>query len=363
MKTNLKKKIILGIETSCDDTAISIVDSKRNILSNVVVNQNNYHKKYGGIVPEIAARAHMNFINKALEESLNKAKKKITDIDLICATGGPGLIGGLIVGTIFAKTLSWTLKKPYIAVNHLEGHALTERLVSNINYPYLLLLVSGGHTQLIAVKGFGKYKRISTTLDDAAGETFDKGAKILELCQPGGPEIEKYGSKGNENAFKLPRPMYKSNNPNFSFSGLKTAFTKVVNKTNLEDNKHHLAASLQSAISDCIVDRTRLGINIFRNTVSKHGIKLVVAGGVASNLKIRKELKNLTYKEKIDFFAPPLNLCTDNGAMIAWAGFEKFNNVGESSLDFKPRPRWPLDPEAYKLNPTMKRVGKKGIKA
>ncbi len=363
MKTNCKKMIVLGIETSCDDTAISIIDSERNILSNVVVNQDSYHKKFGGIVPEIAARAHMNIINQALEESLNKAKKKINDLDLICATGGPGLIGGLIVGTIFAKTLSWTLKKPYIAVNHLEGHALTARLVYNINYPYLLLLVSGGHTQLIAVKAFGKYKRISTTLDDAAGETFDKGAKILELSQPGGPEIEKYSMKGNEKAFKLPRPMYKSRNPNFSFSGLKTAFSKVVNKTIIQENKYDLAASLQSAISDCIIDRTKLGINIFREMVSKQKVKLVVAGGVASNFKIRNDLKKLTCYEKIDFYAPPLDLCTDNGAMIAWAGFEKFNKFGESSLEFKPRPRWPLDPEAFKLNPTMKRVGKKGIKA
>ncbi len=360
----MKKTIILGIETSCDDTGIAVVDSERNILSNIVINQNNYHKEYGGIVPEIAARAHMNFMNIALKKSLSIANKKLSDIDIFCATGGPGLIGGLIVGTTFAKTLSWSLKKPYIAVNHLEGHALTARLVNNINYPYLLLLVSGGHTQLIIVKKFGNYQRISTTLDDAAGETFDKGAKMLNLLLPGGPEIERYSFHGDEKFFKLPRPMFKSKNPNFSFSGLKTAFSKYINRENLRNNKQHLAASLQLAISDCIIDRTKLGINVFRNSISKKSnIKLVVAGGVASNSKIITELKKLCLKEEIDFFFPPLNLCTDNGAIIAWAGFERYVNCGESNLNFKPRPRWPLDPEAFKTHPTMKRVGKKGIKA
>ena len=364
MKKIHEKKYILGIETSCDDTAIAIVDSERKILSNIVINQNNYHKEYGGIVPEIAARAHLTFIKTALEKSLKKSKKSLNDIDLICATAGPGLIGGLIIGTTFAKTLSWSLKKPYVAVNHLEGHALTARLDSNIPYPYLLLLVSGGHTQLIVVKKCGVYERISTTLDDAVGETFDKGAKMLELSFPGGPEIENCGKKGNEQAFKLPRPMIKSSNPNFSFSGLKTAFSKLVSKTDIKNNKNDLAASFEKAITDCIIDRTRLGIKLFRKmSLKSEKTRLVVAGGVASNSKIRQELKELTTNENVDFYAPPLNLCTDNGAMIAWAGFERFKKYGPSNLNFKPKPRWPLDPEAFKNNPTMKRIGKKGIKA
>ena len=358
----MKKKIILGIETSCDDTSIAVVDSDQNILSNIVVNQNNYHQQFGGIVPEIAARAHLHLIDTTLKKSLQKAGVELSDIDIFCATGGPGLIGGLIVGTTFAKTLSWSLKKPYVAVNHLEGHALTARLITNIEYPYLLLLVSGGHTQLLAVENVGKYQRISTTLDDAAGETFDKAAKMLNLPIPGGPEIEKYSLNGNEKLFVLPRPMLKSKNPNFSFSGLKTAFSKYINKNNVDDYRNDLAASLQLAISDCIVDRTKLAIKIFQNNVSKN-VTLIVAGGVAANLKIRAELKKLCTKESIDFFAPPLYLCTDNGAMIAWAGFEKFMNYGASDFNFKPRPRWPLDPEAFKLYPTMKRVGKKGIKS
>ncbi len=364
MKQMHEKNYILGIETSCDDTAIAIVDSERKILSNIVINQNNYHKQFGGIVPEIAARAHLNFISKALEKSLKKSKKKLNDIDLICATAGPGLIGGLIVGTTFAKTLSWSLKKPYVAVNHLEGHALTARLQSNIPYPYLLLLVSGGHTQLIVVKNCGDYQRISTTLDDAVGETFDKGAKMLALPFPGGPEIEKCGKKGNDKSFELPRPMIKSSNPNFSFSGLKTAFSKLVSNTDVKKNRNDLAASLEKAITDCIIDRTKFGIKLFKKmNLKTQKIRLVVAGGVASNSKIRTELKRLTSNEDIDFFAPPLDLCTDNGAMIAWAGFERFKKFGPSNLNFKTKPRWPLDPDAFKNNPTMKKIGKKGVKA
>ena len=364
MKKNDKKKFILGIETSCDDTAIAIVDSEKNILSNIVFNQNEKNNKFGGIVPEVAARAHMNLISQVLKKSLDKAKKNIKDIDIICATGGPGLIGGLLIGTTFAKTLSWSLKKPYVAVNHLEGHALTARLVYNIDYPFLLLLISGGHTQLIVVKKYGVYKRISTTLDDAAGETFDKAAKMLNLEQPGGAKIEEISNNGDEYAFKLPRPLYKSKNPNFSFSGLKTAFSRLVNKVEINNNKSDLAASFQSAINDCILDRTILGIKIFKNMILKNeNLRLVVAGGVASNKKIRQSLKTLTTEHKIEFYAPPINLCTDNGAMIAWAGYEKFLANGPSRLNFKARPRWPLDPETYKTNPVMKKIGKKGAKA
>ena len=362
---NNKTKIILGIETSCDDTAIAVVNSERKILSNIVINQNSEHIQHGGIVPEIAARAHLKLLEYALERALKKANKSLNEIDLICATGGPGLIGGLIVGTTFAKTLSLTLNKPYISVNHLEGHALTTRLINNISYPYLLLLVSGGHTQLLGVIAYGEYKRISTTLDDAAGETFDKGAKMLGLKHPGGPEIEKYSLKGDENSYIFPKPMYKSKNPNFSFSGLKTAFSRTISRiNNIEKEKSNLAASLQFTISECILDRTKSALNIFKKMISNDkNIQLVVAGGVAANTKIRQELLEFSKQENIEFFAPPINLCTDNGAMIAWAGYEKFINLGSSKLDFKPRPRWPLDPTAHLLNPTMKIVGKKGIKS
>ena len=357
-------KNILGIETSCDDTAVGIVTSKRNILSNIVINQNSNLSKYGGIVPEIAARDHLSNIDYAIDEALEYSKLKLKDIDLIAATGGPGLIGGVIVGTVFAKSLAMSLNKPYVAVNHLEGHALTARLTNNIKYPYLLLLVSGGHTQIIAVLKYGQYIRLSSTLDDAAGETFDKAAKILGIGFPGGPMIEKMAIDGDHNKFDLPKPMYKSKNPNFSFSGLKTAFNQAVIRSKLSENvTNDLSASLQKSISDCLIDRTHLGIKNYKKIINKKSIvQLVVSGGVASNLYIRKALEKLSLETNSIFFAPPLELCTDNGAMIAWAGYEKYNNEGESDLNFKPRPRWPLDPDAHIKNPIHSKIGKSGVK-
>ena len=363
MTSHQKVKYVLGIETSCDDTAIGIIDSSKNIKANIVINQNNYHKEFGGIVPEIAARAHLDFIDIALRKALIKAKIKLDEIDLFCSTGGPGLIGGLIVGNTFCKTLAWSLQKPFLAINHLEGHALTARLLYDLNYPFLLLLVSGGHTQLIAVLNYGEYIRISTTLDDSAGETFDKAAKIMGLGQPGGPLIEKLSKEGDENYFKFPRPLYKSKNPNFSFSGLKTAFSKTVNNLDININKHDLAASLQKIISDCLVDRTKLAIKIYKQLIKSNKVSLVLAGGVAANKKIRANLKNLSNQEDIKFYVPTLELCTDNGPMIAWAGFERYNHKQDTMFNFKPRPRWPLDPLAYQNKPTMRLVGKKGVKA
>ena len=356
---------ILGIETSCDDTAIGIVRSDKKILSNVVINQNSNLSKYGGIVPEIAARDHLYNIDYAIKEALEKARLQIENIDLVTATGGPGLIGGVIVGTVFAKSLAMSLEKPYVAVNHLEGHALTARLSENVSYPYLLLLVSGGHTQIIAVLGYGNYKRISSTLDDAAGETFDKAAKILGIGFPGGPMIEKRAMNGNLYSYKLPRPLYKSKNPNFSFSGLKTAFNQIVAKNDLnEEIICDLSASLQKSISDCLVDRTKTAIKLFQNMLEKNSnVKIVVAGGVASNKFICSELQKLCLDNDASFFAPPIELCTDNGAMIAWAGYEKYNYEGSTNLEFKPRPRWPLDPDAHYTNPIQKTVGKGGVKA
>ena len=356
---------ILGIETSCDDTAIGVVTSKKDILSNVVINQNSNLNNYGGVVPEIAARDHLSNLDHAINRALEESKLNLRDINLIAATGGPGLIGGVIVGTVFAKSLAMSLEKPYVAVNHLEGHALTARLTDNIEYPYLLLLVSGGHTQIIAVIEYGKYIRISSTLDDAAGETFDKAAKILGIGFPGGPMIEKMSKDGDPKSFYLPRPMHKSKNPNFSFSGLKTAFNQIAMKNKL--NKKiisDLSASIQKSITDCLIDRTRLGITKFKEILGNmSNIQLVVSGGVAANLHIREELKKLCLETDSTFFAPPLNLCTDNGAMIAWAGYEKYNNEGESNLNFKPRPRWPLDPNAHLINPIHQNIGKSGAKA
>ncbi len=363
MLSHQKVRYILGIETSCDDTAIGIIDSSRNIKSNIVINQNNYHKEFGGIVPEIAARTHLEFIDLALKKALDIAEINLEEIDLYSSTAGPGLIGGLIVGTTFCKTLAWSLNKPYVATNHLEGHALTARLLYDLNYPFLLLLVSGGHTQLIAVLNYGQYKRISTTLDDAVGETFDKGAKMLGLGYPGGPIIEELSKRGNENSYNFPRPMLNSKNPNFSFSGLKTSFSRKIKFVDLDKEKYNLAASLQKCISDCLLNRTELAIKIFKKIVKNEKINLVVAGGVAANKKIKNELNKLTESKDINFYAPPNEFCTDNGPMIAWAGFENYNHFGKSMFSFKPRPRWPLDLEAHKTLPTMRLVGKKGIKA
>ena len=362
-KTN--QKIIMGIETSCDDTAVAIINSNKEILSNVVINQNSNLSKYGGIVPEVAARDHLTNIEYAVKEALIASELKINDINLISATGGPGLIGGVIVGTVFGKSLAMSLDVPYIAVNHLEGHALTARLTNNIKYPYLLLLVSGGHTQIIAVLKYGKYIRLSSTLDDAAGETFDKAAKILNIGFPGGPQIEKMAEGGDPNSFKLPRPMYKSKNPNFSFSGLKTSFSQTVLRNQLTSTLiQDLSASLQKTISDCLVDRTKIALINFQKIInSNSNIQLVVAGGVASNKYIRHELEKLAGASNANFIAPPIHLCTDNGAMIAWAGYEKYNFEGETDLNFQPRPRWPLDPDAHSNNPIFKTVGKKGVKA
>ncbi len=362
-KSNYKN--ILGVETSCDDTAIGIVTSEKNILSNIVINQNSNLNKYGGVVPEVAARDHLSNIDYAFQAALDEAKLELNDIDLITATGGPGLIGGVIVGTVFAKSLAMSLDRPYVAVNHLEGHALTARLTNNIKYPFLLLLVSGGHTQIIAVLEYGKYVRISSTLDDAAGETFDKAAKILDIGFPGGPIIEKMAIDGDPKSFDLPKPMYKSKNPNFSFSGLKTAFNQSVSSNKLSKTViRNLCASLQKSISDCLVDRTKFAISEFTKMINnKSNVQLVVAGGVASNLYIRQELKRLSLEANAIFFAPPFDLCTDNGAMIAWAGYEKYNHEGETNLDFKPRPRWPLDPQAHYVNPLQSKIGKSGVKA
>lgn len=337
MKSN-NPKLILGIETSCDETAASVVSEDRQILSNVVFSQFEAHKNFGGVVPEIAARSHLEQIDTVVRQAMSKANIEFSDLSGIAATCGPGLIGGVLVGAVTAKAIAAFYKKPFVAVNHLEGHALTVRLTNNIPFPYLLLLASGGHTQLLFVKGVGDYTELGGTIDDAAGEAFDKVAKLLDLGYPGGPAVETAAEKGDPKAYKFPRSLCQKPGCNFSFSGLKTAVLREVEKKNelTDQDKFDMAASFQQAVVDIIINRCSNALEMQQSPY------LVVAGGVAANKGIREGLKNLAQKKDIKFVAPPLDLCTDNGAMIAWAGMEKLLLGCEDPLDFLPRPRWPL---------------------
>ncbi|MFK8039915.1 MAG: tRNA (adenosine(37)-N6)-threonylcarbamoyltransferase complex transferase subunit TsaD [Rickettsiaceae bacterium] len=344
---NKKDQYILGIESSCDDTAVAVLDKDCNILSNIVLSQHNCHKIFKGIVPELAARAHIDNINAVTKKALNQAKVSIEDINIIAATSGPGLIGGLIVGLIFAKTLASVLQKPFIAVNHLEGHALTAKLTNGIQYPYLLLLISGGHCQFVIIQELGKYKVIGQTLDDALGEAFDKVAKMLDLDFPGGPEIEKYAKNGDENKYILPKPMKDSGDCNMSFSGLKTAIMLLIKEKgslSLQD-KYDIAASFQKTVAEILIIKIRFAISVYQITNSNRSYKknIVVSGGVASNSYLRGIIaKNLA---EIDYnlVCPPSNLCTDNAAMIAYTGLQRFNAGIRTNLDFAPKARWSLD--------------------
>jgi N6-L-threonylcarbamoyladenine synthase len=341
------KMLILGIETSCDETAAAIVDSDRRILSNVVHSQIAAHTPYGGVVPEIAARAHLDYLDAVIGRALTDAGVTLNDIDAIAATGGPGLIGGVIVGIMTAKAIAASAGKRFVAVNHLEAHALTARLTAPADrplaFPYLLLLVSGGHCQLLDVEGVGRYRRLGTTIDDAAGEAFDKAAAMLGLGFPGGPALEKAAANGDPKRFPLPRPMLGRPNADFSFSGLKTALRQAITSTTLDDQaKADLAASFQAAITDALVDRTGRAIAMFEN---RHGSgrPLVLAGGVAANRSIRTALAALAERRGMQLAVPPIGLCTDNAAMVAWAGIERLAIGPADDLDFAPRPRWPLD--------------------
>jgi tRNA N6-adenosine threonylcarbamoyltransferase len=346
---------ILGIETSCDETAAAVVsDEPPFIRSNVVFSQIAEHRPYGGIVPEIAARAHLDHLNPVIERALAEAKLGFGELDGVAATGGPGLIGGVIVGIMEAKAIALARNLPFIAVNHLEGHALSVRLIAPVDFPYLLLLVSGGHCQLLIVEGVGRYSRLGTTIDDAAGEAFDKGAKLLGLGYPGGPAIERAAAKGDPARFPLPRPMAGRAGCDFSFSGLKTALRLATARRAGEGaldarDAADLAAALQAAIIESLVDRTRHAAAIFKD---RHptGQTLVVAGGVAANTSLRSRLDALAAETGLDFVAPPAWLCTDNGAMIGWAGLERLKLGLTDALDFAPRPRWPLDPDAVRLH-------------
>jgi N6-L-threonylcarbamoyladenine synthase len=341
--------LVLGIETSCDETAAAVVsDGAPYIRSNVVFSQIAEHRPYGGIVPEVAARAHLTHLDPVIERALEEAGIGFDELDAVVATGGPGLIGGVIVGVTEAKAIALARGLPFVAVNHLEGHALSARLVAPVEFPFLLLLVSGGHCQLQIVEGIGRYRRLGTTIDDAAGEAFDKGAKLLGLGYPGGPAIERAAAAGQAKNVPLPRPMVGREGCDFSFSGLKTALRVAVEKRGgalSPADQADLAASLQESIVVSLADRTSRAIALFRER-HPEGKTLVVAGGVAANTALRRRLTDLAARAGLDFVAPPLSLCTDNGAMIAWAGLERLKAGHVDALDFAPRPRWPLDPNA-----------------
>jgi len=349
--------IVLGIETSCDETAAAVISDAagpgQRILSNIVLSQEDAHRPYGGIVPEIAAREHLTHIDRLIDEALKTAGLGFNDLDGIAATGGPGLIGGVIVGIMSAKAIALVHDLPFMAVNHLEGHALTVRLTDDTPFPYLLLLVSGGHCQLLSVDGVGAYRRLGTTLDDALGEAFDKTAKMLGLGYPGGPMVEARAETGDAGRFDLPRPMIGRPNCLFSFSGLKTAVKKQIETIGEENmtlrDVDDLCASFQQAAADVVADRCKNALKMFRQHHDQHhdqGDTLVVAGGVAANKALRERLAELALSENITLAVPPASLCTDNAAMIGWAGLERLRLGLTDDLDFKPRPRWPLDPDA-----------------
>jgi N6-L-threonylcarbamoyladenine synthase len=332
--------ISIGIETSCDETSVGIVNDLGEILAHVTYSQFQEHKEFGGVVPEIAARAHLEKIEAITQECLLKINPQ--DISCVCATAGPGLIGGVVVGAMVAKSLSFALGKPYVAVNHLEGHALTVRLCENVVFPYLLLLASGGHTQILIVRGVGDYEILGSTIDDAIGETFDKTAKILGFEYPGGPMIEKLALNGDERAFAFTKPLYKKPGCNFSLSGLKTAMKNTIQTKEKWESQalYDLCASFQKTICDVIEDRLS---NALKMAQSQDIKTIVVSGGVAANKMIRSKIQGLADTHNLAFIAPPLSLCTDNGAMIAWAGLERFRLGLTDSLNTPMRPRWPLE--------------------
>jgi N6-L-threonylcarbamoyladenine synthase len=341
--------MILGIETTCDETGAAVVewteDAKGRILSNIVLSQIGEHAAFGGVVPEIAARAHVEALDRIIAKAMGEADVTFRKLDGIAAAAGPGLIGGVIVGLTMAKAIALTHDKPLIAVNHLEAHALTARLTDGTPFPYCLFLASGGHTQVLGVRGVGDYLRLGGTVDDAIGEAFDKTAKLLGLGYPGGPLVEKEATRGDPTRFRLPRPMAGRHDANFSLSGLKTALRLEAEKiAPLSDQDvADLCASFQQAVVDMVMDRLRLGLKLFREQVGMLPAALVCAGGVAANQAIRKVLHRLAFEIGTTLVAPPPALCTDNGAMIAWAGAERLALRLTDPLDFAPRARWPLD--------------------
>ena len=345
-----KKPIILGIETSCDETAASIITENELgapiILSNIVSSQVDVHKEFGGVVPELAARAHIEKIDWIVKKAIDESGLKAEEIDAVASTAGPGLVVCLSVGLSFGKSFASAMDIPFISVNHLEGHALSPKLSSNLNYPYLLLLISGGHSQYLSVKGIGNYKRLGTTIDDALGEAFDKTAKLLGVEFPGGPQIEILAEKGDPNRFKLPKPIFNKGGCNLSFAGLKTAVLKVSKNIQSEKDKFDIAASFQKTILDIMFKKTKNAFIEYEKNTNKKNKIFVTAGGVAANKKIRSMLTNLCNENNYKEIFPPINLCGDNAAMIAMVGLEKFKIKQFNNLDYPAKPRWPLDENA-----------------
>ena len=347
----MKEKLtFLGIETSCDETAAAIVKEKSDgtaeILSNIVSSQIDEHKEFGGVVPELAARAHVEKIEFVVKKSIKESNLNFDDLSGVAATAGPGLIVCLTVGLNIGKAIAGSLNKPFIAVNHLEGHALSPKINKKIEFPYLLLLISGGHTQFLEVNGVNKYKRLGTTIDDALGEAFDKTAKLLGIEFPGGPIIEEWAKKGDENYFKLPKPILKKGGCNLSFAGLKTAVLRTTKKIKNKKEKYHLAASFQKTINEILYEKTKIAMEEYLKDKKNITNTFVIAGGVASNLSIRKNLIKLAEKKNFISVFPPLNLCSDNAAMIAWAGIERYKINLIDNLEFPSKARWPLDASA-----------------
>ncbi len=342
-KTPDPHPLILGIESSCDETAAALVSGDKSILAHVVAGQLETHQPFGGVVPELAARAHVDVLVPLIDAVLQQSGKSLAQVDAIAATAGPGLIGGVMVGLVTAKALALATGKPLLAINHLEGHALSPRLVSEVAFPYLLLLVSGGHCQLLRVNGVNAYQRLATTIDDAAGEAFDKVAKMVGLGYPGGPLVEAHAATGDTSRFAFPRPLMGAAEPHFSFAGLKSAVRRTVDQLPASDAQTaaDICAGFQAAVVDCLVDRTAKQLAAHPDLKS-----LVVAGGVAANTAIRAALQACAERHAVAFSAPPQWLCTDNAAMIAWAGVERFRAGLIDDLTVQARPRWPLDPDA-----------------
>ena len=358
--------VVLGIETTCDETAAAVVERPEHgpgkILSNIVLSQIGEHAAFGGVVPEIAARAHVEALDLVIARAMAKAKRSFESLDGIAAAAGPGLVGGLIVGLTTAKAIALVSERPLVAVNHLEAHALTARLTDGTQFPYCLFLASGGHTQIVAVRGVGDYVRLGTTVDDAIGEAFDKTAKLLGLPYPGGPQVEQEARAGDPARFALPRPMAGKPNADFSLSGLKTALRLEAEKIApiSSQDVRDLCASFQQAVMDVVADRLRSGLKLFR---AQFGFPtaLVAAGGVAANDAIRSALQRVAFEAGTTLVVPPAELCTDNGAMIAWAGAERLTLGLRDTLDTAPLPRWPLaDVRGPLTNPAGSRLGRPG---
>ncbi len=363
----MKPLTVLGIETSCDETAAAVLCLDENgprVLSDVVLGQAVHHAPYKGVVPEIAARAHVEGLDGVIAAAMRDAGLGFADLDGVAATAGPGLIGGVMVGLLAGKAIALAHDKPLLAVNHLEGHALSPRLApGGATFPYLLLLVSGGHCQFISVLDVGVYRRLGSTVDDALGEAFDKLGKLLDFGFPGGPYVEKAAKNGDSRRFALPRPLLGRDGCDFSFAGLKTACAREAERLGAmtEQDKADLCASFEAAVLDIVADRTRNAMRVFDPVYGARG-RLVAAGGVAANTAIRGRLEALAAERNYDFIAPPLRWCTDNAAMIALAGAERLRRGFSDDLSFPARPRWPLDDEAARLRPSHK-PGRKGAKA